>query len=172
MSRTTCYDRIPIHAIPRSPSLFVHFFCDVFGAVMPDQNIRYNYCLVLVDSHSLWVSAYPLRNLTAKSICLALINMFSYTGLSSELTVMSSDNASYFKAELTHEFLKRIGVSPRFHTPYASWSTGLVESNLQTVNRILGKLAVDHPKPWWEYLRIRYGLCGKAFVIRYKCNRL
>jgi hypothetical protein len=152
MSRTTCYDRIPIHAIPRSPSLFAHFFCDVFGPVMPDQNIRYNYCLVLVDSHSLWVSAYPLRNLTAKSICLALINMFSYTGLSSEVTVMSSDNASYFKAELTREFLKRIGVSPRFHTPHASWSTGLVERHLQTVKRILEKLAVDHPKQWWEYL--------------------
>ncbi len=152
MSRTTCYDRIPIQAIPRSPSLFAHFFCDVFGPVMPDQNIRYNYCLVLVDSHSLWLSAYPLRNITAKIICLALINMFSYTGLSAEVTVMSSDNASYFKAELTREFLKRIGVSPRFHTPHASWSTGLVERHLQIVKWILGKLAIDHPKQWCEYL--------------------
>ena len=152
MSRVTCYDKIPIQAVPRSPSLFSHFFCDVFGPVLPDQNARYNYGLVLVDSNSLWASAYPLHNLTAKSICLALINMFSYTGLSSEVTVMSSDNATYFKAELTREFLKRLGVSPRFHTPHASWSTGLVERHLQTVKRVLGKLAVDHPKQWWEFL--------------------
>jgi hypothetical protein len=117
MARTTCYDRIPIQAVHRSTSLFAHFFCDVFGPILPDQKVRYNYCLVLVDSYSLWVSAYPLCNLMAKSICLALLNMFSYTGLSSEVTVMSTDNASYFRAELTREFLKRIGVSPRFHTP-------------------------------------------------------
>jgi hypothetical protein len=152
MSRITCYDRIPIQAVQRSPSLFAHFFCDVFGPVLPDQHTRYNYCLVIVDSNSLWVSAYPLRNLTAKSICSALINMFSYTGLSSEVTVMSTDNATYFKAELTREFLKRIGVSPRFHMPHASWSTGLIERHLQTVKRVLGKLAVDHPKQWHEYL--------------------
>jgi hypothetical protein len=56
---------------------------------MPDRNIRYNYCIILLDSYSLWVSAYPLRNLTAKSICAPLINTFLYTGLSSEVTVMS-----------------------------------------------------------------------------------
>jgi hypothetical protein len=29
MSRVTCYDRIPIQAVPRSPSLFAHFFYDI-----------------------------------------------------------------------------------------------------------------------------------------------
>lgn len=152
MARTTCFDRIPISPVPRSPHLFAHFFADCFGPVLSDQHVKFNYCLVLVDSHSLWVSAYPLRNLTAKSICLALLNMFAYTGLSSEVTMLSTDNATYFKAELTREFLKRIGVSPRFHTPHASWSTGLVERHLQTVKRVVGKLAADHPKQWAEYL--------------------
>jgi hypothetical protein len=93
-----------------------------------------------------------LHNLTAKSIYKALISMLSQTGLSQEVTLMSSDNASYFKAELTRECMKRLGVSPRFHTPHASWSTGLVEWHLQTVKRVLGKLANDHPRSWYEYL--------------------
>ena len=151
-SRTTCFDRIPIQAIPRATSLFSHFFCDVFGPVFPDRNPRYNYCIVLVDSYSLWVSAYPLRRITASNICTALLNMFSITGLSNEVTIMSTDNATYYKAELTRELLKRIGVSPRFHTPHASWSTGLVERHLQTVKRVLAKLAADHPSTWWEEL--------------------
>jgi hypothetical protein len=151
-SRVTCYDRIPIQAIPRATSLFSHFFCDVFGPVFPDQNPRYNYCIVLVDSYSLWVSAYPLHSITAKSISTALLNMFSVTGLSTEVTLMSTDNATYYKAELTRELLKRIGVSPRFHTPHASWSSGLVERHLQTVKRVLAKLAADHPRQWWDYL--------------------
>jgi hypothetical protein len=40
MSRVTCYDRILIQAVPRSPALFVHFVCDVFGPILPDQNLR------------------------------------------------------------------------------------------------------------------------------------
>ena len=151
-SRVLCYERIPIQAIPRATSLFAHFFSDVFGPIFPNQRVRYNYCLVLVDSYSLWISAYPLHNVTSKNICTALINMFSFTGLSSEVTFLCTDGASYFKSELTREFLKRIGVSPRFHTPYASWSTGLVERHLQTCKRVLAKLAMDHPRTWYEHL--------------------
>ena len=152
MSPQKCWDRIPIQAIPRATSLFSHFFCDVFGPVFPGQNVRYNYCIVLVDSYSLWVSAYPLRSITAKSICTALLNMFSITGLSTDVTILATDNASYYKCELTRELLKCIGVSPRFHTPHYSASTGLVERHLQTVKRVLAKLAEDHPRQWWEYL--------------------
>lgn len=34
---------------------------------MPDRNIRYNYFLVLVESYSLRVNAYPARSVTAES---------------------------------------------------------------------------------------------------------
>ena len=78
--------------------------------------------------------------------------MFSQTGLSTEATIMSTDNASYYKSTLTRLFLMNIGVSPRFHTPYASWSTGLVERHLQTVKRIPGKLTAESPSKWHDYL--------------------
>ena len=68
---------------------------------------------------------------------------------------MSPDNASYFEAGLTGKFLTRLGVSPRFHTPYASCSTVLVKCRLQTVKRVLGKLANDHARQWYEYLLLQ-----------------
>ena len=99
-SRATVYDRKPIHAISRSISLFSHFFTNVIGPIFPDRKVRYHYCAVMVDQYSLWVNACPITAPVAKNICTSLIIMFSQTGLSTEVTVLASDNASYYQAEL------------------------------------------------------------------------
>jgi len=61
--------------------------------------------------------------LTAKNVCDALLSIFAVTGLSSNVTVLSSDNGSEFCAALT-----RVGVSQRYITPLNPNANGLAAS--------------------------------------------
>ena len=68
-ARVTCFDRVPIHAIPRATEVFSHWFMDCFGPLFPNQNVEFNYGLLLVDSASRYPVCVPLRTLTAKNVC-------------------------------------------------------------------------------------------------------
>jgi hypothetical protein len=70
---------------------------------------------VLVDSYSRWPIAYPLRSLTAKNVCDALLQRFMQTGIATGLTILSV-NGSNFSARLTAEFMKWMSCSPRLST--------------------------------------------------------
>jgi hypothetical protein len=80
-ARVTCYDSVPITAIPRATEVFSHWFCDVLGPLNVHENMEFNYCLVMIDSASRWPACFPLRRVTAKSVCLAMINLFQYTSM-------------------------------------------------------------------------------------------
>ena len=116
-ARITCFDRVPISPIERAQEPFQHWFMDCAGKLLPDANIEYNYCLILVCSYSRFPAAYPLRSLTAKNVCDKLLELFSMTGLSSNVTVLTSDNATNFCAALNRELMHRLGVRLRFSTP-------------------------------------------------------
>jgi hypothetical protein len=151
-TRVTCYDSVPITAIPRATEVFSHWFSDVLGPLNIHENMEYNYCLVMIDSASRWPACFPLRSVTAKNICLAMLNLFQYTSMGTNVTLVSSDNASYFKAALTREFMNRIGVSPRFHVPGYPSSTGLVERAIGSIKSLVARVAAEHPKKWTAYL--------------------
>jgi hypothetical protein len=151
-ARVTCFDSIPIAAIPRASEVFSHWFCDVLGPLNVHEKMEFNFCLVLVDSASRWPACFPLRSVTAKNVCLAMLNLFQYTSMGTSVTLVSSDNASYFKAALTREFMNRIGISPRFHVPGYPSSTGLVERAIGSIKSLIAKVAAEHPKKWTSYL--------------------
>jgi transposase InsO family protein len=150
-ARVTYRDRVPITPIPRAQTAFTHWVMDCFGPIMGSQKIEYPYCLLLCDSATRFPWAYPLRNLTAKGVCDALLQLFSFTGVASQC-VISSDQGANFTAQLTREFMKRLGVSPRFNTPGHPQASGLCERLVQSTKRIIGKLAQDSPRSWHKYL--------------------
>jgi len=57
-----------------------------------------------------------------------------------------------FTSQLTREFEKRMGCTPRFNSPYHPSSTGLAERGVGNVKQIVAKLAMDRPKQWHTYL--------------------
>ena len=148
-ARTTVRDRVPISPIPRADKVFSHWFTDCLGPLFPNQNVCYNYCLVLCDSTSRWPAAYPLHSLSAKSVCDALLTQFSLTGVPD---VISSDNATNFRGNLTTEFLKRLGCCPRFSTPAHLQACGLVERLVGSIKSAISKVAFDLPKQWYIHL--------------------
>ena len=135
-SRTTCYDRVPIQAVPREPVVFRHMYMDIFGEILPGVKLVHNYALVVVCSATRFPFAYPLRAPTTKNVCDALQKMFEYTGIPSEM-VITCDNASYFKSALMREFQKRLGIAPRYSTPWHPEGHALIERHLQTLQQVL-----------------------------------
>ena len=64
----------PIRAIKRASFAFQHWFIDTFqlSANLP---LKFNDCLVCVDSFNRWPAAFPLRKVTAKAVCDCLIQL-------------------------------------------------------------------------------------------------
>jgi len=62
--------------------------------------------------------------LTAKAVCDVLLEIWQFTGCSS---YVSTDLGTNSTSQLTKEFEKRLGWSPRFNCPFRPSSTGLAE---------------------------------------------
>ena len=76
-SRVTYRDRVPIKPIPRADRVFDHFFLDCLGPLFPGEGSKpkFIYAFVAVDSFSRFPFCVPLKNLTAKSVCDALLSL-------------------------------------------------------------------------------------------------
>jgi len=150
-ARVTYRDRVPITAIPRADRVFDNWFIDCAGPFFfgEGQKVKYNYAFIAVDSFSKFPVCYTLKSLTAKSVCDALLELWQFTGCCSYVT---SDLGTNFTSQLTREFEKRMGCSPRFHSPWHPFSTGLAERAVGNVKTIVAKLAMDQPKQWHTYL--------------------
>ena len=112
-ARVTSFDRVPITAIPRDERVFAHWYMDCMGPLF-NHKVEYNYALILVDSASRWPACFPLRTLSAKAVCEAIVQLWQFTGCAD---VVSSDSGTNFTSQLTREFLNRLGCSPIFATP-------------------------------------------------------
>ena len=95
-ARAILKHRVPIHVIPGDQRPGTHLFMDVIGPLF--DNAEYNYCLCVIDSHTRFPFAFPLRSVTAKEVCDCLLQVFALVGVSSEITW---DQGSCFTAQLT-----------------------------------------------------------------------
>ncbi|GFW00150.1 retrovirus-related Pol polyprotein from transposon 297 [Trichonephila clavipes] len=107
------------------------------------------YILCLMDQHSRWPEAIPLKSLTAKSTRETLLEIFSRTGIP-EVIVM--DNATNFTASLTQECLKILGACPRFSTPYHPEGNGLIERWNQTLKNMLHHIIREKGRSWHRHI--------------------
>ncbi|GFV02668.1 hypothetical protein TNCV_2743411 [Trichonephila clavipes] len=138
---------------------------DLIGPIDPPSSKGHKYILCLVDQHTRWGEAVPLTSLIAKVTCEALLSIFSRTGIPN---VVASDNGTNFAAELTKEFEKRIGSSPRFSTPGYPQSNGLVERFNRTLKNMLHNVVRDEGRGWhlqipyvlWAYREIPHSTTG------------
>jgi len=66
-ARPLVKDRVPISVIARDYEPFYHLYMDIIGPL--GNNLDYKYCLCLIDSHTRYPFAFPLRSVTAKAVC-------------------------------------------------------------------------------------------------------
>ena len=101
--------------------------------------------LCVIDQHSRWPEAIPIRSLSAKATCQAFLQIFVRTGIPQ---IIAMDNGTNFAAKLTTEFLKYLGVVPRFSTPGYPLSNGLVERFNGSLKNMLHHAVRNHGKNW------------------------
>ena len=115
--------------------------------------------LELCDNYSRYPAAFALKSLSAKHVCNALLQLFQTTGIPS---VIQSDCASNFLSSLTKTFLSLMGCSPRLNVPGRPQQSGLCERLIGILKRMTSKVAMDHPRSWYNYLGHVLTLCGLA----------
>ena len=129
--------------------VFSHFYIDCLGPLCA-YFIQYNYAIVFLDQVSRYPHCVPLRSITAKNCCDAMLSFWQHTGFPTKVTM---DRASNFFDELTRHFLKRVGCSPIFCTPRHPEANS-VERTVGTIKSMIAKVAQDHPRSWHRYLDV------------------
>ncbi|CAL1288217.1 unnamed protein product [Larinioides sclopetarius] len=138
-------DRAPITPVARPELPFEIVNIDLIGPIEPPSGRGHKYVLCLMDQMTRWPEAVPLRSLSAKATCDALLQIFSRTGIPS---VIASDRGTNFTSALTEEFVKRIGSSPRFSCPGYPASNGLVERWNGVLKNMLHHIIREDPRNW------------------------
>ena len=93
--------------------------------------------LVIIDVHSKWIEAVPLRKATAATTVSVLQTFFSNFGLPEELV---SDNGPQFTAHTFSDFCKVNGIKHSFTPPYHPASNGAAERAVQMIKQGMRKM--------------------------------
>src|SRR5437867_8554240 len=113
-ARITKFDRVPIQHVEHGNTPFEHVSIDLIGPLEPKSSSGHKYIICLIDYASRWVEALPLKTLTAKEACDALLIMFTRIGIP---RILVSDNATNLISGLNKELYTRLGVNLRNSTP-------------------------------------------------------
>ena len=65
-ARAVIRDRVPISIVQRDQVPFSHLYMDVVRPLL--NKAEYNFCLCLIDSHTRFPFAFPLRSVNAKAV--------------------------------------------------------------------------------------------------------
>lgn len=142
-------DRAPIEAVGRPELPFQVVNADILGPIDPKSSRGHKYLLCVVDQHSRWPEAIPIKSLTAKATCDAFMEIFMRTGIP---RVIAMDNGTNFAANLTREFLKQLGCVPKFSTPGYPQANGLVERWIGTMKSMLHHAITSQGRGWDKQL--------------------
>ena len=146
--RKTCWDRVPISPVLRPEHAFEVMNFDIIGPIA-NKSRGYAYVLTCIDQCSRWPEAVPIRNLHAKTICESLLWIFAHTGIPK---ILVADNASYNTAKLTEEFMRRLGVTPRFSTPFHPEGNAVIERYNAVIKGMIHHAIRSGTKEWHKLL--------------------
>lgn len=116
------------------------------------------YYLVVVDSHSKWLEAFPTKSMTADVTIKILRQIFSRFGLPE---VLVSDNYSAFESDEFQRFLKGNGITHKTGAPYHPATNGAAENSVRTVKRLLKTVLAES-----EHADLNKALHG--FLLQYR----
>jgi len=142
-ARAVIKDRVPISIVPRDQVPFSHLYIDVVGPLL--NKAEYNFCLCLIDSHTRFPFALPLKSVNAKAVCECLLQVFSLVGIP---IVITSDNATHFTSQLNDKFMELFGCKPKFSTVLLPEGNSLVERMNASLKKMLAHVSQKYPKQW------------------------
>jgi len=97
----------------------------------------------LIDSHTRFPFAFPLKSVNAKAVCECLLQVFSLVGIPS---VIISDNATYFTSQLNEKFMELFGCKPTFSTVLHPEGNSLVKRMNASLKKNIGSRKPEIPE--------------------------
>lgn len=140
--------RAPMEPLPIMDQPFQRIAMDFVGP-LPRTPRGHRFLLVIMDYATRFPEALPLRSLQAPGVAQALFPFFARVGLPEEIL---TDQGTSFRANLTKQFCKSLGIRQIFTSVYHPQTDGLVERFNQTFKGALKKVARDHPRQWDRYI--------------------
>jgi transposase InsO family protein len=111
---------------------------------------RIKYLLVLVDTFTGWVEAFPMTNKKASTVTTILVtDIIPQFGLPASI---QSDNRPEFVSSIFQKLEQDLNIHWRFHIPYYPQSSGKVESSNCTLKNTLTKLSLKLHVYWTKVL--------------------
>ncbi|KAL6030517.1 hypothetical protein STEG23_028483, partial [Scotinomys teguina] len=133
-----------------------------------DPNTKYRkikYFLVMVDSFSNWVEAYPVSNKRAQTVTDVLKEIIPRFGVPASL---QSDNGPEFTSQVSQTLAKALNIPWHFHIPYRPQSSGKVEHTNRSLKSILTKMSQELHLDWAKVAGHQRGTleeCPDAFLL-------
>ena len=120
--------------------------------------------LVVVDSHSKWIEAFPVYTANSQNTIENLRPLFAQFGLPETI---GSDNAAYFLSDEFESFLRQNGINHPTSSAYHPASNGLAERAVQTLKQGLkkvqeGSLVTRIAKVLFTYRITQHSTTGRA----------
>ena len=106
----------------------------------------YRYLLVLVDTFSGWVEAFPTKGETA--ILVAKNNLEEIVPRHGLPVTMGSDKGPAFVSQIVQGLTQALGTKWKLHREYNPQSSGQVERLNRTLKETLTKLAIETGGDW------------------------
>jgi transposase InsO family protein len=111
---------------------------------------RIKYLLVLVDTFTGWVEAFPMTNKKASTVTTILVtDIIPWFGLPASI---QSDNRPEFVSSNSQKLAQALNIHWRFHIPYHSQSSGKVKRANHTLKNTLTKLSLELHLDWTKLL--------------------
>lgn len=132
--------------VPSEP--FSKIIIDVVGP-LPKTKRGNLYILTILDPTTRYPEAFPLKNITSKTIVTKLNTMFTTFGIPHEI---QSDQGSNFTSDLFKAVLKELGITQTLSTAYHPQSQGALERCHQTLKSMLRKFCYEREQEWDEAL--------------------
>jgi len=86
-ARLRVTDRVPIREIERPDLPGAHLMIDAIGPIDPPSAQGHKYLLCIIEVFTSWLSVCLLKNLSAKSVCECLCDLFSMLGVASVISL-------------------------------------------------------------------------------------
>lgn len=147
--------RFPLQPLPITDIPFSRRAMDVVGPLEKTQAGNH-FILLVCDYSTRYPAAFPLRDITAKQIAYALLQLFSRVGIPSEIL---TDQGTNFLSITLKQVCQLLGIKSSRTTPYHPQMDGLVERYNRTLKSMLKKLVAISGRDWdwWlTYLLFAY----------------
>ena len=159
------HTKTPIQMIDIPRGRFEHIHMDLVGP-LPNSN-GFRYILTIIDRHTRWPEAYPLKDITTNTVTKTFIqNYISRFGVPTTITV---DQGVQFTSKVFSEINKILGTNKIHTSPYHPQANGMIERFHRTLKSSILASTSQNSSSWSDELPLI--LLGLRSVVKedFKC---